>query len=126
MAARTCETGLLGYPIAAVCWLSPAVLSAVSTRRARSSMSWANSVAVAGPAASADHGVLDPSFGDGGRVTSDFDTVAFAAGVAVGPDGSVFASGSYGEANLTAFAFTKWRADGSPDPTFGDNGQVHL
>ena len=81
---------------------------------------------VAVPAASADHGVLDPSFGDGGRVTSDFDTVAFAAGVAVGPDGSVFAGGSYGEANLMAFAVTKWRADGSPDPTFGDNGQVHL
>ena len=77
------------------------------------------------PAASADRGVLDPLRG-WRRVTSDFDTVAFAAGVAIGPDGSVCAGGSYGEANLMAFAVTKWRADGGPDPTFGDNGQVEL
>jgi hypothetical protein len=41
-AARTCETGRSGYPVAAVGWVSPAVLSAASTRRARSSMSLAN------------------------------------------------------------------------------------
>ena len=43
-AAQASEPRRSSYPVAAVCWVSRAALSAASTRRARSSMSCANSV----------------------------------------------------------------------------------
>jgi uncharacterized delta-60 repeat protein len=62
-------------------------------------------------------GALDPSFGTGGLVTTDFGAVDQARAVAVQPDGKIVAAG-VGTGNVN-FAVARYNPDGSPDPTFG-------
>jgi serralysin len=68
-------------------------------------------------------GVLDPTFGDGGRVTTDFTDgyLDWAEDVAVQSDGKIIA---VGHADFNKFALARYNADGTPDETFGGDGKV--
>jgi uncharacterized delta-60 repeat protein len=66
-------------------------------------------------------GTLDPSFGSGGKVTTDllgFDDQAFA--LARQPDGKLVAAGEAG----ADFALARYNPDGTLDPSFGSGGVV--
>ena len=67
-------------------------------------------------------GALDSGFGAGGKVTTEL-TAAYA--VAVQGDGKIVAAG-YTESgpSHSDIALARFKADGSPDPTFGDGGKV--
>jgi uncharacterized delta-60 repeat protein len=75
-------------------------------------------------------GTLDPTFGDGGRVQTEFDGPL--AGIAVQPDGKIVATGTAldgtacggGGPGSAAIAVARYGPDGSLDPTFGTSGQV--
>ena len=77
-------------------------------------------------------GVLDPAFGDGGHATVNFgftggfDSIDTAFGVAVQPDGRIVAAGITNALNMFKwdFAFARFDADGSLDPTFGNAGRA--
>ncbi len=71
--------------------------------------------AVAGP------GALDPSFGTGGQVTTDFGGFDSAQAVAVQSDGKIVAAGSSGGGD---FALARYNADGTLDSTFGSGGKL--
>ncbi|MBT2400221.1 DUF11 domain-containing protein [Streptomyces sp. ISL-100] len=67
-------------------------------------------------------GSLDTTFGDGGKVVTDFGTGGSAAAYAVAVQsggGIVAAGGLNGD-----FVVARFNADGSPDTGFGDNGAV--
>src|SRR5262245_12063781 len=70
--------------------------------------------AVAGP------GALDPTFGSGGLVTTDFGGSDSAQAVAIQSDGKIVAAGSSGG----DFALARYNADGSLDASFGGGGKV--
>ena len=65
-------------------------------------------------------GTLDPSFGAGGKVTTDFGAYDWARAVRVLPDGKILAAGSSGG----WWAMARYLPDGSLDPTFGTGGRV--
>jgi uncharacterized delta-60 repeat protein len=71
-------------------------------------------------------GSLDPSFGAGGRVTTDFgggaDAVTRALAVAIQPDGKIVAAGIAGV--VARFALARYNRNGSLDTTFGSSGKV--
>ena len=71
-------------------------------------------------------GDLDPTYGSGGKTTTDFfgfDDEIFAA--AVQPDGKTVVAGRIQvELNRTSSALARYRLDGSLDPAFGSNGKV--
>ena len=76
------------------------------------------------PALGAD-GDLDPSFGDGGKVTTAFPVGSFATAVAVQPNGKIVTVGTAaGATGRGEFAVARYRDDGSLDPTFGDGGTL--
>jgi uncharacterized delta-60 repeat protein len=84
---------------------------------------------VLAPAASAAPGDLDPSFGTGGKVTTDFSGFGGrAAAVALQPDGKIIAGGRSGGASFfgTGFAVARYNADGSLDSSFGVGGTVTI
>jgi uncharacterized delta-60 repeat protein len=88
---------------------------------------WAVAVRLSGPAWAAA-GDLDPTFGAGGKVTTDFgdqDDVAF--GVAVKVDGAIVAAGRAFQGFHRShydFALAQYQPDGTLDPTFGSGGKV--
>ena len=66
-------------------------------------------------------GLLDSSFGSGGKVTTDFDDnndQAYA--VAIQTDGKIIAAGSSGG----DFALVRYNSNGFPDSSFGSGGKV--
>ena len=70
-------------------------------------------------------GDLDPSFGNGGRVLTDFsgnDDVATA--LAIQSDGKIVVGGTIDLRGNPDFALVRYNTDGSLDPTFGSNGKV--
>jgi uncharacterized delta-60 repeat protein len=75
-------------------------------------------------------GSLDPSFGAGGTVTTDFGPGAAAAyGVAVQEDGKIVAAGGLDilrgdEIEDREFALTRYKPDGTLDSGFGSNERV--
>ncbi len=71
-------------------------------------------------------GTLDPSFGSGGLVTTDFGGVRGAAVSAMvrQADGRILAAGTSALALTTQFALARYNPDGSLDPSFGSGGQV--
>lgn len=71
--------------------------------------------------ASAEPGQLDPSFGTGGVVRSDFGGFETATAVAIAEDDSIVAGGLD---NFTDFVVARYTANGTPDPTFGSQGSV--
>jgi len=76
------------------------------------------------------NGSLDTSFGDGGIVTTIFPAGSYASDVALQSDGKIIAVGTVfvdfiiGESSDTDFALARYNPDGTPDATFGSNGQV--
>lgn len=71
-------------------------------------------------------GGLDPTFGAGGKVTTDF-TAPLAGNViamAPLPDGRVVAIGRTSIGDAHPLAMARFLPDGHPDPTFGSGGQV--
>jgi uncharacterized delta-60 repeat protein len=76
------------------------------------------------PALGAD-GDLDPSFGDGGQLTTDFPIGSFATAVAMQTDGKIVAVGAAAGASIDGeFAIARYEPDGDLDETFGDGGTV--
>lgn len=76
-------------------------------------------------AAWAQSGTLDPTFGSGGTVATDFARkVDLAQGVAVQDDGKIVAVGWATVAGAYRFAVARYNADGSLDATFGSGGKV--
>jgi uncharacterized delta-60 repeat protein len=67
-------------------------------------------------------GSLDPTFGSGGKVTTDFGGFDAAFGVALQADGKIVAAGQGGPGG--GFAFARYNTDGSLDPSFGSGGEV--
>jgi uncharacterized delta-60 repeat protein len=65
-------------------------------------------------------GSLDPSFGDGGKVTTDFTTIDEVHAIVVQPDGKIVVAGQV----LANYALARYRPDGSLDPSFGSGGKV--
>jgi len=70
-------------------------------------------------------GSLDPSFGVAGRVTTYLGGEVRVRGMALQPDGKIIVAGFVFPLEDDAdFAMVRYNADGSPDTTFGNNGQV--
>ena len=71
-------------------------------------------------------GDLDPSFGVGGKVVTDFAAGDDAgSSVAIQPDGKILVGGkSTAQSDKPDFALARYNADGSPDSSFGLNGKV--
>ncbi len=70
-------------------------------------------------------GSLDPAFGDGGEVTTDFnlspDVTEWATAVAIDADGKIVAVGSVHEGR---FALARYNTDGTPDSSFDGDGML--
>src|SRR5204863_2153557 len=62
---------------------------------------------------------LDPSFAAGGKIVADLNETDYVEGMLVQPDGKILVA--VGEMTLLRF-----RPDGSPDRSFGNNGRVTL
>jgi uncharacterized delta-60 repeat protein len=69
-------------------------------------------------------GTLDPSFGSGGKVTTDFAGSFDEARALVVQDGKLVAGGTARTATTSDFALARYRQDGTLDPTFGAGGKV--
>src|SRR3954471_1124471 len=72
-------------------------------------------------------GDLDPTFGSGGLVTTDFGGRGDSAlGVAVQPDGKIVAAGSSSAHDVfnVDFALARYNPDGTLDSSFGSGGTV--
>jgi uncharacterized delta-60 repeat protein len=68
-------------------------------------------------------GNLDPTFGTGGKVTTDFGHGEEAFALALQPDGKIVVAGgsAFGSGD---FALARYGADGNLDPAFGTGGKV--
>lgn len=82
-------------------------------------------LALPGTAAAAP-GDLDPTFSGDGKAVTGFADDDRAHDVAVQADGKIVSVGSSADYSLTEgrFALTRHNADGTPDPTFGEDGLV--
>ena len=72
-------------------------------------------------------GDLDPTYGTGGKVTTDFQGGAFdlIGDAVVQPDGKLVAiCQGQGTDQIVRWGLVRYRLDGSLDPTFGNNGKV--
>ena len=72
-------------------------------------------------------GTLDPTFGSGGRVTTDFGTSSGVTALVLQPDGKLVAAGGIvidSGTPPTDFMLARYLPDGSLDVTFGTGGQV--
>lgn len=81
------------------------------------------------PTAHASAGDLDPNFGSGGKVTTDFGATllsgAFINDVAIQPDGKIIAVGIFHKTDFDRdIAIARYKNDGSPDRSFGTRGRV--
>jgi uncharacterized delta-60 repeat protein len=70
-------------------------------------------------------GLLDASFGDGGRTVTDFfGDLDCVFSLALQPDGRILAAGYATGDNAKDFALARYDADGLLNATFGSNGRV--
>jgi uncharacterized delta-60 repeat protein len=72
------------------------------------------------------NGTLDANFGVGGKVITDFGTIAEGAlGVALQSDGRIVTAGyAYTNGATGDFALVRYNADGTLDTSFGSGGKV--
>jgi uncharacterized delta-60 repeat protein len=80
------------------------------------------------PRALLSAGALDPTFGTGGKVTTDFLGAldATAAAVAVQHDGKVVVAGTSSTGTSGNFALARYNPDGTLDATFGVGGKTSV
>jgi uncharacterized delta-60 repeat protein len=71
------------------------------------------------------NGELDPSFGEGGWVETNFGSFEVPHAVAVQPDGGIVVAGEGDCQYALCFVLARYRPDGSLDPSFGEGGIVH-
>jgi uncharacterized delta-60 repeat protein len=73
-----------------------------------------------------ENGTLDPSFGSGGKVLTDFGSSSFdnAYAVSIRPNGKIVVVGHSDANGSLDFALARYNIDGSLDPTFGSGGKV--
>jgi uncharacterized delta-60 repeat protein len=78
------------------------------------------------PFARAQVGVLDPTFGSGGLVTTDVSLSTYddANAVLLQPDGKTIAAGTSGYDGAQDLAIVRYLMDGTLDPDFGTDGKV--
>jgi uncharacterized delta-60 repeat protein len=69
-------------------------------------------------------GSLDPSFGSGGLVTTDFGGSEYAAAVAIQSDGRIVAAGETFSAGQAIFALARYQKNGRLDLSFDTDGKV--
>jgi uncharacterized delta-60 repeat protein len=73
------------------------------------------------------NGSLDPTFGDGGKVTTDFKIRDVGNALDIGPDGKIVIAG-FADADCSGscpvFALARYNANGSLDTTFGVGGKI--
>src|SRR5947209_18146229 len=69
------------------------------------------------------NGSLDPSFGSGGRVLTDFGVDDEASALALQSDGKIVVAG-FSDVVGFGFALARYNPDGSLDPSFGSGGRV--
>src|ERR1700752_3413310 len=84
-------------------------------------------IAVAAVFGQATTGNLDPAFGSGGAVRTDFSgNIDRANAVAVQPDGKIVAAGSSFSSSKTLedFIVARYNVNGSLDKKFGSNGKI--
>lgn len=72
----------------------------------------------------APDGTLDPSFGEGGVVTTSLSQSAFARTIALDGDAILVAGYSFLDPDGSHFVLARYTADGGLDPAFGDGGLV--
>ena len=79
----------------------------------------------AAPAASADPGTLDVSFGDTGALRTNLGgTYDWAYATAIQPDGDILAAGVSNAGGTYDFALARYNSTHELDPAFGDGGVV--
>ncbi|HMC05344.1 MAG TPA: delta-60 repeat domain-containing protein, partial [Actinomycetota bacterium] len=72
-------------------------------------------------------GALDPSFGEGGRVLTDFGgSDDWAHAIALQPDGRIVLGGVSDHSGSRDFALARYNPDGSLDHSFGEGGLLVL
>jgi uncharacterized delta-60 repeat protein len=70
-------------------------------------------------------GSIDPSFGHGGKVITDFATsFDWAFALVLQPDGKIVVGGVTDASGSRDFALARYQPDGSLDPVFGQGGRV--
>jgi uncharacterized delta-60 repeat protein len=69
-------------------------------------------------------GVLDPTFGVGGTVVSDFGENRYMRAMAFQPDGKIVVTASPNSLIARVFLVARYTADGVPDTAFGEGGTV--
>src|SRR5439155_1103104 len=69
-------------------------------------------------------GSLDPSFGSGGGVLTEFAGGGDASALAVQSDGKIVVAALSGGGGRQDFALARYNPDGSLDPSFGSGGRV--
>src|SRR5687768_8077944 len=69
-------------------------------------------------------GSLDPTFGTGGKVMTDFGSTDEGLAVALQSDGKIVVVGKSYDGSNFDFALARYNSDGSLDTTFGTNGRV--
>lgn len=72
------------------------------------------------------NGTLDPTFGDGGKVTTDFGGDDYGQAMAIQDDGKIVVVGQATLGSGGDFALARYNPDGSLDMTFGPGGMVTL
>ena len=91
-----------------------------------SSSAWPTQQSSAVDVVVAAAGDLDPTFGTGGKVTTNFFGFgAIAFGVVIQPDGKIVTAGAAGTSETAGhFALARFNPNGTFDPTFGNQGRV--
>ncbi len=69
-------------------------------------------------------GTLDPTFGDGGKVTTNFTTGSDFAFAVAKASGKIVAAGGAGGLGGKRFALARYNANGTRDTTFGGDGKI--
>lgn len=69
-------------------------------------------------------GVLDPTFGAGGTVVSDFGESLYLRAMSFQPDGKIVVTASPNSSSAQVFLVARYTADGVLDPAFGAGGTV--
>jgi uncharacterized delta-60 repeat protein len=105
------------------------LLNAPSRRPARRRPAWRPGLERLEERAVPTAGALDPTFGAGGKVTTDLfprSIPTYSAAQAVQADGKIVVAGLSVQAGGEEFAVVRYDTDGSLDSTFGGDGRVTI